>query len=84
MASGDAFGYDQWPTLFLYNKLNILTLFYKVHTDDVLELLSKDIYIKRCNGHSERGKDYSLVPRFNTRYVHEGLIEVLGSNTVQS
>ena len=68
MASCDALGYDQWPTLFLYYKLDIFKLFYKAHNDGLPELLSKDIYSKRCNGYSLRGKDYLLVPRFNTRY----------------
>jgi len=47
MGSCDALGYEQWPTLFLYYKLDIFTLFHKVHYDDLPELLYKDIYIKR-------------------------------------
>ena len=52
MASCDALAYDQWPTLFLYYKLDIFTLFHKAHANGLPELLSKDIYTKRCNGHS--------------------------------
>ena len=41
MASRDALGYDQWPTLFLYYKLDIFKLFYKAHNDGLPELLPK-------------------------------------------
>ena len=71
MASCDALGYNQWPTLFLYYKLDIFKLFYKAHNDGLPELLSKDIYTKRCNGYSLRGKDCLLVPRFNTRHMKD-------------
>ena len=37
------------------------------------ELLSKDIYTKRCNGYSFRGKDCLLVPTFNTRCMKDSL-----------
>ena len=32
MASYDELGYDQWPILFLYYKLDIFQLFRKAHT----------------------------------------------------
>ena len=32
MASCDELGYDQWPILFLYYKLDIFQLFHKAHT----------------------------------------------------
>ena len=47
MASYDALRYDQWPSLFLYYKLDIFSLFYKGHNKSLPELLSKNIYTKR-------------------------------------
>ena len=73
IASRDALGHDQWPTLFLYYNLDIFKLLYKAHNDGLPELLSKNIYTKRCNGYSLRGKDCLLVPRFNTGYMKDSL-----------
>ena len=65
MAPCEALRYDQWPSLFLYYKLDIFSLFYKGHNNSLPELLSKNIYTKRCNGYSLRGKHCLLVPRIN-------------------
>lgn len=37
-ASCDMLGYDQWPTFFLYYKLDICKLFHQAHNDDLPEL----------------------------------------------
>ena len=58
MASCDAPGYDQWPTLFLYYKLHIFELFHKAHNDGLPELLSKDIYTKHSDGYSVQAYSY--------------------------
>jgi len=86
MASCDALGYNQWPTLFLCYKLDIFMLFHKAHNinDGLSELLSKDIYTKHCSGYYSRGKDCLLIPRFNTRHMKDliTLIEVLSYGTL--
>ena len=46
-----------------------LDIFHKARTDGVPELLPKDIYTKHANGHSLRGNDGLVIPRFNTRYM---------------
>lgn len=73
MTSCDPLGYDQWPTLFLYYKLDIflyfLDIFHKARTDGVPELLPKEIYTKHANGHSLRGNDCLVIHRFNNRYM---------------
>lgn len=65
MASCDVLGYDQWPSIFLYYKLDIFKLFHRAHINGLPELLSKDIYTKRYNDHhSLQGKHCVLIPRF--------------------
>ena len=71
-----ALGYDLWPSFFLYYKLDIFKLFHKAHNDGLPELLSKDIYTKRCNGYSLRGNACLLVPRFNPRYMKDSLAKI--------
>ena len=43
MASDEVFRRVQWPSLFLYDKLDVLRLFYKAHSDSLPDTLSETI-----------------------------------------
>ena len=73
MPSKEVLAYDRWPTIFLYYKIDIFKILSKAHNESQPELLSKNIYIERCNGYSLSGGDCSSVPRFETRFMKDSV-----------
>ena len=49
MPSKEVPAYDQWPTIFLHYKIDILKILFKAHNEDLPELLSYNIYIEKLS-----------------------------------
>ena len=49
MASDEVLRHVQWPTFFLYYKLNVLRCFYKAHSKSLPDMLSETICQNRVN-----------------------------------
>ena len=50
MPSKEVLAYDQWPTIFLYYKIDIFKIFAKAHNESQPELLSKNVYTETPGG----------------------------------
>ena len=73
MASDEVLRRVQWPTFFLYYKLDVLRLFYKAHSESLPDTLSETICQNRVNTYFTREQNCLLVPRCESRYMKDSL-----------
>ena len=71
MPTNDVLKSVQWFTFSLYHKLDILRPFYKANNDSLPEPLMQSILDNSSHGYSLRGKEFSSVPRFNSRFMKD-------------
>ena len=73
MPTNDVLKSVQWFTFSLYHKLDILRLFYKANNDSLPEPLMKSILDNSSHGYSLRGKEFSSIPQFNSRFIKDSI-----------
>ena len=73
MASDEVFRRVQWPTFFLYYKLDLLRLFYRDHSESLSDTLSETICKNRVNTYFTREQNCLFVPRCESSYMKDSL-----------
>ena len=73
MASEDVLRHVQWPTFLMYYKLDILRLFYRVHSESLPDIMYENIGLKRVSAHFTRDHNRLLVPRYESRYMKDSV-----------
>ena len=73
MASDEVLRRVQWPTFFLYYKLDVLRLFYKAHSESLPDRLSETICQNCVNTYFTLEQNCLLVPRCKSRCMKDSL-----------
>lgn len=73
MASVDVLRHVQWPSFFVYYKLDVLRLFYRVHSKSLPDIMYENIGRNRGGTYFIRDQNRLFVPRYESRYVKDSL-----------
>ena len=73
MASVDVLKHVQWPTFFIYYKLDVLRLFYRLHSESLPDIMYENIGGNRVGTYFIWDQNRLLVPRYESRYIKDSL-----------
>ena len=73
MASVDVLRHVQWPSFFIYYKLDVLRLLYRVHSKSLPDIMYENIGRNRGGTYFIRDQNRLFVPRYESRYVQDSL-----------
>ena len=75
-ASDDVLRYVQWSTFSFYYRLDVLRLFCRAHSESLPDIMYENIGQNRVTTYFIRDQNRLLVPRYESRYMTDSLIEV--------
>ena len=71
MAMVDVLKHVQWPTFFIYYKLDVLRLFYRLHSESLPDIMYENIGGNRVGTYFIWDQNRLLVPRYESRYIKD-------------
>ena len=79
MGSVDVLRHVQWPSFFIYYKLDVLRPFYRVHSKSLPDIMYENIGRNRGGTYFIRDQNRLFVPRYESRYVKDSLEQHYGT-----